>query len=406
VWGMTVGCRVVPGLGVLMARKHSNKCDKPHQGEPQRIARVAPGLLWSRVFGMRRAMKIAPLAVSCLLLVTMPLFARDKSDVLIMNNGDHLTCEIKSLDASVLYVSLDYVSGTVSFDWSKVRRVESKQLFMVKTEDGSVYTGTLSTAETGGNRPVRIEVAVSPETNVALEREKVVAMNQTSNRFWQRFNGSINMGLIYSKGNQSTQYNFETKVQYPRERWSAGADFNSTLAVNTGASASTRNDASLYARRLLRWNNWFYTGLGNFLQSSEQNIQLQSNLGGGVGRYVKNTNHAVISLSGGLAWQNTRYTQSIASQASQNVAALLVASDVEFFKFNKTNLTIQGFVFPAISEPGRVFASTNMTYYVKFFGNFTWNLSFYGNWDNRPPAQFSGSDYGASSGIGWTFGNQ
>jgi hypothetical protein len=46
-----------------------------------------------------------------------------------------------------------------------------------------------------------------------------------------------------------------------------------------------------------------------------------------------------------------------------------------------------------------------MTYYVKFFGNFTWNLSFYGNWDNRPPAHLAGSDYGASSGLGWTFGN-
>jgi hypothetical protein len=354
---------------------------------------------------MRRAMKIAPLIVSCVLLVTTPLFARPKSDLLIMNNGDHLTCEIKSLDASVLYVSLDYMNGTASLDWSKVRRVESKQLFLVKTEDGSVYTGTLSTAETGGGRPVRIEVAESPETNVVLEREKVVTMNQTSNRFWQRFNGSINMGLIYSKGNESTQYNFGTKVQYPRERWTAGAAFDSTLAGSTGANTSTRNDASVYARHLLRWNNWFYTGLGSFLQSSEQNIQLQSNLGGGVGRYVKNTNHAVISLSSGLAWQNTRYTQSLASQGSQNVAALLVASEVEFFKFDKTNLTLQGNVFPAISEPGRVFTNTNMTYYIKFFGNFTWNLTFYGNWDNQPPAHLSGSDYGASSGIGWTFGN-
>lgn len=372
----------------------------------QRMARIAPGPLSWRVFRRRRAKKIALVTVSCLLLVTTPLFARDKSDLLIMNNGDRLTCEIKSLDASVLYVSLDYVNGTASLDWSKVRRVESKQLFLVKTEDGSVYTGTLSTAETGGNRPVRIEVTESSETNAVLERTKVVTMNQTSDRFWQRFNGSINMGLIYSKGNESTQFNFATKVQYPRERWATGADFNSTLAGSTGASTSTRNDTSVYARRLLKWNNWFYTGLGSFLQSSEQNIQLQSNLGGAVGRYVKNTNHAVISLSSGLAWQNTRYTQSLASQRSQNVATLLVASEVEVFKFDKTNLTIQGSVFPAISEPGRVFTSTNVSYYLKFFGNFTWNLSFYGNWDNQPPTHLSGSDYGSSSGIGWTFGNQ
>lgn len=110
-------------------------------------------------------------------------------------------------------------------------------------------------------------------------------------------------------------------------------------------------------------------------------------------------------MTGGLAWQNTKYAQSAGLQGAKNVAAVLVAADLELFKFDKTNLTIRGSVFPAISEPERVFTSTNVTYYVKFLGNFTWNVSFYGNWDNQPPAYLSGSDYGASSGLGWTFGN-
>ncbi len=36
--------------------------------------------------------------------------------------------------------------------------------------------------------------------------------------------------------------------------------------------------------------------------------------------------------------------------------------------------------------------------------NLNWNLSFYGNWDTRPPANFSGADYGYSVGLKWTFG--
>ena len=69
-----------------------------------------------------------------------------------MNNGDHLTCEIKGLGPGVLYVSFDYIAGTSSVDRSKVRHLESKQLFIVRTQDGSLYTGTLSTAETGAAR--------------------------------------------------------------------------------------------------------------------------------------------------------------------------------------------------------------------------------------------------------------
>jgi hypothetical protein len=156
----------------------------------------------------------------------------------------------------------------------------------------------------------------------------------------------------------------------------------------------------------MRWNNWFYTGVGNLLQSSEQDIKLQTNVGGGIGRYLKNTNSATIAVFGGLAWQNTRYNQSVVTQPGQNTAAILVGAAAELFKFNKTNLTMKATVFPAISQPGRVYSNVDATYYVKFWGDFTWNLSFYGNWDNEPPAHFSGSNYGTSSGLGWTFGNK
>jgi hypothetical protein len=346
-------------------------------------------------------------AVFCsVLLLVAPLLARDKTDVIVMKNGDRLTGEIKGLDSGVLYVNMDYILGTSSVQWSKVDHLESKQLFLVKTQEGSVYTGTLSTAETAEARPMKIEVAENPEHKVVLEQPQIVKMGETSDRFWQRFNGDINSGIIYSKGNQSTQYSLASDVQYPRERWSAGAAFNSTLSSSTGTSAATRNQLDLSSLRLLRWNNWFYAGLGDFLQSSEQDIRLQSTLGGGIGRFLKNTNHATISLTGGFAWQDTNYERSVIPQGTQSVAAGLIAGEAKFFRFNKTTLDVTGVFLPAISQPGRVYFNMNASYYVKIFSDLTWNVSFYGNWDNRPPSHFSGSDYGTSSGLGWTFGNR
>ena len=61
---------------------------------------------------------------------------------------------------------------------------------------------------------------------------------------------------------------------------------------------------------------------------------------------------------------------------------------------------------PGISEPGRIRANTNASYYIKLFSDLSWNFSFYGNWDNQPPPTLSGSDYGTSSGLSWTFGNR
>ena len=93
-------------------------------------------------------------------------------------------------------------------------------------------------------------------------------------------------------------------------------------------------------------------------------------------------------------------------QPPQNIAAALLALEIKLFKFKKTNLDVTAYLLPALSDPGRVRFNTNATYYLKLFGNLSWNLSFYGNWDNQPPPGFSGSDYGSSSGLTWTFGNK
>jgi hypothetical protein len=338
-----------------------------------------------------------------IVLLSPPLFARERTDVIVMKNGDHLTGEIKGLNAGVLYVSMKYILGTSSLQWSEVARVESKQLFLVKTEGGSVYTGTLNTANGTAGRPVTIEVAPIAGQKVEIDRPRIVAMDVTSTKFFQRFNGSIDSGIIYSKGNESTQYNLGSQINYPRERWAAAASFNSTLADSTGAPVSVRDQVYVDAFHLLRSNNWFYDGLGLFLHSSEQGISRQVTVGGAIGRYLKNTNRARISVFAGFAGQNTDYQQGI---IQQNVASGLVAANVQFFRFNKTNANVTTVFLPVIDQSGRVKFNMNATYYIKLMSNLSWNVSFYGNWDSRPPDGLAGSDYGSSSGLSLTFGNK
>ena len=134
---------------------------------------------------------------------------------------------------------------------------------------------------------------------MTIERSQVVNMVATSDRFWERFNGDIGFGVIYSKGNQSTQYSLSSDTLYVREKWDAGATFDSNLSSSTGAAASTRNSLNLVGRHLLPPKNWFYAGLGGLLESSEQGISLQSEIGGGVGRYLKNTTGQVSSCLAG-----------------------------------------------------------------------------------------------------------
>jgi hypothetical protein len=349
----------------------------------------------------------AKILLPCLLLLfSWPLCAREKSDVLVMRNGDRLTCEIKSLDSDTLSISLDYAAGTVSINWGKVDHIESKQLFLVKTMDGVVYSGTLATPSTPGARPTKIEVFETPTDKVELEQNHIIHMEQTDLSFLRRINGQIGLSSIYNKGNQSTQYNLNADAVYPRERWSAAVSYSSSFSSSTGSSSVTRNESQITAQRLLRWNNWYYAGLADFLQSSEQGIQLQSTFGGGIGRYFKNTNNTRISVYSGIAWQNIAYHEQLVPATNQQVTSALIVGKISLFRFDKTNLDVLAIVLPALSDPGRIHTNLNVTYYIKLWSKFNWNISFYGNWDNQPPPGFSSSDYGTSSGITYRFGNR
>jgi Protein of unknown function, DUF481 len=350
-------------------------------------------------------MKIG-LALLCAAMVfAPPLLGREKTDIIVMKNGDRITCEIKGLRSNTLYISVDYILSTLSVDWSKVDHVESKQLFLFRTQDGTVYTGELSTPKTPSQRPKQIEILEAPESKVTLERAQVVAMNETSANFWQRLNGQIGTGLTYSKGNDSTQYNLNSNITYPQERWSAGASYSSTFNSNTGASTSKRNELAFSTQRLMRWNNWQYMGLADFLQSSVQGIRLQNTFGGGIGRIIKNTGRTSFIVYGGLAWQQINYHAFVLSP-SQQVTSGLIGTSLKLFSFDRTTLNVSANLLPAISDPGRIHFTVNSSYYIKLWGKLDWNFTVYGNWDNHPPPGFSGSDYGTTSGLSLSFGNR
>ena len=333
------------------------------------------------------------------------LSAREKSDIIVMKNGDKITCEVKALSSNTLFISVDYILSTLSVDWTKVDHIDSKQLFLVRTQGGIVYTGALSSSATPDGRPSEIEIWEAPEKKITLKRSEVINATETSRSFLQRWDGELGSGFSYTKGNETAQYNLNSGLGYVTDRWSAAANYNSVLTSSTGTTTSTRNQISLSGQHLMRWNNWYYTGLLGLLQSSVQGIQLQETFGGGVGKNIVNSGSTLFTIYGGFAWQQIHYKQTVVPAQTQQVTFGLVGTQFKMFRFNRTNLDISANFLPAVSDPGRLQFNANTSYYVKLFGQLNWNFTFYANWDNRPPPGFAQSDYGASSGLSISFGN-
>jgi hypothetical protein len=329
-----------------------------------------------------------------------PLFARSSTDVVVMKNGDRLTCEIKKLDHGVLSISLDYVDGTVYVDWLKVERIESNQLFEVETADGSTYSGTLKSVTAAGDEPRRIEIREDQPTDQAVVTQTtVVRADQLGNSFWQNLHGSLSGNFMYSKSNGTAQYNFSSELYYRRERMLLSSAYTSAFSRADGAVTSTRNQFDVKGQHLMRWSSWYYEGTGSFLQSSAQGIIFQSLYGAGIGRYLKNTNRVRFDVAGGLALQDTAYTE---REAQKDLVSFL-AAELRAFHFKKDDLTITPVLIPSITDRGRTRFNLNATYKIQIISNLWWNVTLYGNWDSRPPVGLKGSDTSASTGITYSF---
>ena len=69
---------------------------------------------------------------------------------------------------------MDYILNTISVDWTKVDHIDSKQLFLVRTQNGVVYIGALASPETPDRRPLELDVWEGSEKMVTLKRSEVI----------------------------------------------------------------------------------------------------------------------------------------------------------------------------------------------------------------------------------------
>ena len=139
--------------------------------------------------------------------MSTPLLARDKSDVVILKNGDHVSGEIKSLERGKLSLSTDSM-GTVNFEWEDVERVTSQWVFEVETETGMRSFGSLAPA----SEPQTMEIIGESARNT-LNQTSVVRMTQIEAGFWNRLEGYVDLGFNFARANRATEWTFGSEVK-------------------------------------------------------------------------------------------------------------------------------------------------------------------------------------------------
>lgn len=335
------------------------------------------------------------LAAAILLIVADFAFA-EKTDEVVLYNGNTITGEVKELQQGKVRFKTDH-AGTIYLEWAYVHFLFSATFFEVENNDGEFVYGTL-----GAGTDERELMVIGEEETVVLDMETVVTITPIKETLWQRIDGSLDLGLNYASADNSFQYSLNATATYHQPKYSETVTLNSTETRRDGAEDILRDNLEFDYTRYHK-KRFFGTGTLSFTRNSEQGIDLRSELGYAFGRYALITNRT--SLSGRAGFSVTREKPS-GDEPTTNSVWAGVGVNYHFFLYNfpKTDITVDLTVQPGITDWPRTRANLDASIRREVIKDFTITFSVYDSYDSDPPtAGAANHDYGGVLSMGWTF---
>lgn len=332
--------------------------------------------------------------------VTSPLFGKRNDDVVIMKNGDKFTGEIKALQYGELIFKSDYMKDSVHLDWNRVESLQSKDKYIVSLSDGHRVMGTIRrTTVNEGKQQFKI---VTDDSTLEVPPSEVITIDQRESSFWNQLTGSIDYGFGFASGNNSTNSSLGASVAFYTAKNSIS--LASTSQFDSQANAKNTNRLtfdSQYGRSIT--TNWVAAGLFSVLKSNQQDLNLRSTYGAGLGRRMVQTDRTKLLIIGGGAYSHENYFAQAGEKSTLNNAEALLGVTLSTFRFKTLNLNSETFLFPSVTDVGRIRLSSRSNLRIELMRNFYWNLQFYENYDTRPPVKAPRNDSGLTTSVGWTF---
>jgi hypothetical protein len=334
-----------------------------------------------------------------LLFICCPARARRK-DVVIMNNGDHFTGEVKRLQNGLLMVETDYVTGPIALDWNQVESVQSTATFQIVLNNGKRIVGKFEKVSSDKAKEQDFLIHEANE-EVEVPSRSIAKIDAQKPTFWRQLQGAIDFGYSFTSGNSQSTFNADTSAAYRTAAWEAATSFDSTFGGQSGGSKTNREDLqSTFAKFLNR--NSYVLALSDFLHSSQQDLTLRTTLGGAYGRYLKRTTNSNFSWLGGIVYIHESFDTIAGQPTNQNMEAV-VGLQYNLVRFNFGEFDSQVLTFPGLTDAGRVRVTTNNSLTIKLRNNFHLAFTFWDNFDSRPPTTAKRNELGLSTGIGWSF---
>lgn len=330
-------------------------------------------------------------------LVFSPHACADKTDVVVLHNGDKITGEVKRLLRGKLELKTDSM-GTVYVDWEDIEAVISTTGQSIELSNGQRFYGPLAKSDDADK--VQINTQLGP---VSVGNDEIVDMYPVEATFWDRLDISASFGFSWDKGSSVGKYSLGLETEYRDPRFITKATLSSEVTSQEGANDTSRARADLL-HNVFKPNKQFVTYFASIEQNDELGLDYRALAGAGYGWAPIRSNQNWLSFSGGFDVNRERATN---GQEETNLEAVGTVS-YEYYKYSdperkwSTNLII----FPSLSDFGRIRAQFNTDFRLEFMDDLFWVFDIFATYDSDPLAsqdEASNSDYGVTSSLAYKF---
>ncbi|MFC1800186.1 DUF481 domain-containing protein [Candidatus Eisenbacteria bacterium] len=344
--------------------------------------------------GACAATTAAPLILVVLLSFVLPAYAA-RTDVVILQNGDNITGEIKNLSYGKVEYKTDDMDR-IYIEWEKIHHLTSVHRFETVDTDGVKRFGSIGRTEI----PYEI-VVIMPTATDTLPLLSIVRITPIKSRFIERLKGDISAGFSYTRATKTAEFTLGGKTDYRGDRYRSNLNYSAYITDQADKKTS-RYDVGFSIDRFLR-RRWTAGGAVQVEHNEELGLDLRTSITASGSRFVMETNKTTVDFSVGIG--GTRETYIGSDSASYNLELPISVNYARFTFHNpKSDIRFSGSLYPNLTTSGRYRASLNLDFNYEVLKDFFVVIGSYYDYDNDPPSGAAKDDYRFSTSLKWSFG--
>jgi len=330
-------------------------------------------------------------------LITAVFSFAQKTDTLVMMNGNIVTGEIKELDYGLLIYKTAGM-GTLKVKRENINSLKSKKRFEVLMDNGDIYYGSFDLCT---SKPHTLKILFINGYDT-FDIKHIVEVYPIRKNFWRKISGNFDMGFNYSKGSDIATVSLSGNILQKGKRINNNLKWDNLLTYTGDSLKSSKFDLYFSSERKIK-NGWSLGALAGVNNSSELGLDLRV-LFSFIATYnfIYNDRNRLFATMGPLV--NMEWDKGNAVPA-ENFESILSAG-YKFYKYSSPEMHIDTYItaFPNMKFNGRWRLSYNLNVNIEVVNNFYVGTVFFIDYDNKPSLEaVSTSDWGTTLTVGYSF---